>query len=202
MEAYLLDPNLVYLFIVGGMLLAFMAVLAPGTGLLELGALFVLILAGWGAFHLQVNYWALTLLLAGVFPPLWFMLKTKRTVFLGISVFSLVVGSAYLLKGTTWYTLAINPGLAAVVSVFAGGLFWIVTQKSLEAVEMPPAHDLDDLIGATGEAKSNIHKEGSVQVNGELWTARSDTPIPAGSPIRVTGREGFILIVERIANPQ
>ena len=140
MEAYLLNPNLVYLFIVGGMLLAFMAVLAPGTGLLEFGALFTLILAGWGVFHLQVNYWALALLIVGVFPPLWMTLKSKRNIYLMVSVLSLVAGSAYLLRGETWYTLAVNPGLAAVVSIFAGGLFWIVTQKSIEAVEIPPAH--------------------------------------------------------------
>ena len=198
METYLLNPNLVYLFLVGGMLLAFMAVLAPGTGLLELGALFVLILAGWGVFHLQVNYWALILLVAGVFPPLWITLKTQKNIYLVISVLSLVVGAAYIIKRETWYTLAVNPGLVAVVSIFAGGLFWIVTQKSIEAVEIPPAHNLDDLIGVVGEAKSNIHEEGSVQVNGELWSARSAEPIRAGSQIRVIGREGFMLTVEQV----
>ncbi len=197
METYLLNPNLVYLFLVGGMLLAFMAVLVPGTGLLELGALFVLILAGWGVFHLQVNYWALILLVAGVFPPLWITLKTRKKLYLVVSVLSLVIGAAYILKGEAWYTLAVNPGLVLVTSAFAGGLFWLVTQKSIEAVEIPPAHNLDDLIGVAGEAKSNIHEEGSVQVNGELWSARSAQPIRAGSRIRVVGREGFMLIVEQ-----
>ena len=39
--------------------------------------------------------------------------------------------------------------------------------------------------------------EGTVQVAGELWSARSDTPIAAGNPIRVVKREGFILVVEK-----
>ncbi|HIE56633.1 MAG TPA: hypothetical protein EYP88_00170 [Anaerolineales bacterium] len=198
MEALLLDPNVVYLLIVGGLLLAFMAVLAPGTGLLELGALFTLILAGWGVFHLQVNYWALVILFVGVFPPLWITLKTKKTYTLVISVFSLILGSAYLLKGETWYTLEINPGLALVVSIIAGGWFWIVIQKTFDTTEMPPIHDLNALIGGIGEAKSNIHEEGSVQVNGELWTARSAVPIQAGSQVRVIDREGFILTVEEV----
>ena len=198
MEALLLDPNVVYLLIVGGLLLAFMAVLAPGTGLLELGALFTLILAGWGVFHLQVNYWALVILFVGVFPPLWITLKTKKTYTLVISVFSLILGSAYLLKGETWYTLEINLGLALVVSIIAGGWFWIVIQKTFDTTEMPPIHDLNALIGGIGEAKSNIHEEGSVQVNGELWTARSAVPIQAGSQVRVIDREGFILTVEEV----
>ena len=77
MEEILLNPNLVYLFIIGGFSLAFMAILAPGTGILEITALFVLILAGWGVFNLPINYWALTLLIIGVFPPVFALRKTK-----------------------------------------------------------------------------------------------------------------------------
>jgi len=198
MEEILLNPNLVYLFIIGGMSLAFMAILAPGTGILEITALFALIVAGWGVYKLPINYWALALLLVGVFPPLFALRKTKKLYFLGISVASLVIGSAYLLKGESWYRLAISPGLAIVVSVLIGGLFWIITQKTLEADAAPPSHDMSALIGAIGEAKSNIHQEGSVQVNKELWTARSNVPIQANSKIRVIDREGFVLVVEKV----
>jgi membrane-bound ClpP family serine protease len=37
-----------------------------------------------------------------------------------------------------------------------------------------------------------------VQLQGELWSARSQKPIPAGRKVQVTGREGFVLIVEEI----
>ena len=156
------------------------------------------LLAGWGVFNLPINYWALVLLFVGVFPPIFALRKTKKLYFLGTSVASLVIGSAYLLKGESWYRLAISPGLAIVVSILIGGLFWIITQKTLEADATPPSHDLSALIGAEGEAKSNIHQEGSVQVSKELWTARSDKPIAAGAKIRVIDREGFVLIVEKI----
>jgi membrane-bound serine protease (ClpP class) len=198
MEEILLNPNLVYLFIIGGFSLAFMAILAPGTGILEIAALFVLILAGWGIFNLPINYWALGLLIVGVFPPVFALRKTTKKYWLAISVFSLVVGSAFLLQGKNWYSLAVSPGLALIVSVLIGGLFWIVTQKTLEADAAPPSHDLGVLIGAIGEAKSNVHHEGSVQVNKELWTARSNEPIESGAKIRVIDREGFILVVEEV----
>jgi membrane-bound ClpP family serine protease len=51
------------------------------------------------------------------------------------------------------------------------------------------------LIGQTGEAKTRVREEGSVQVAGELWSARSDKPVPAGSRVRVVSREGFVLVV-------
>ena len=198
MEEILLSPNLVYLFIIGSISLAFMAILTPGTGILEVSALFMLILAGWGVFNLPINYWALILLVIGVFPPVIALRRTKKTYYLTISVVSLVVGAAYLLRGNTWYRPAVSPGLAMAVSVFIGGLFWIVTKKVLEADAAPPSHDLATLIGAIGEAKSDVHYEGSVQVSKELWTARSDELIKAGTQIRVVGREGFVLVVEKV----
>jgi len=198
MEDILLNPDLVYLFIIGGFSLAFMAILAPGTGILEISALLVLVLAGWGVFNLPINYWALVLLVIGVFPPVLALRRTKKKYFLAISVISLVIGSAFLLKGEKWYSLAVSPGLAIVVSVLIGGLFWVITNKSLEADAAPPSHDLSTLIGAVGEAKSEIHHEGSVQVNKELWTARSDEPIKSGTQVRVVDREGFILVVEKV----
>jgi membrane-bound ClpP family serine protease len=63
---------------------------------------------------------------------------------------------------------------------------------------MRPAHDLEALVGAVGEAKTSIHDEGSVQVAGELWSAKSQQSIPEGTHIRVTGRDGFRLVVEKI----
>jgi membrane-bound serine protease (ClpP class) len=61
-----------------------------------------------------------------------------------------------------------------------------------------PVYDLDTLVGQVGEAKSKVHADGSVYVAGEMWSARSDKNIPAGSHIRVAGREGFILVVEKV----
>jgi membrane-bound ClpP family serine protease len=42
-----------------------------------------------------------------------------------------------------------------------------------------------------------VHEDGSVQVAGELWSARSEDPIPAGAQVRVLRREGFVLVVEK-----
>jgi membrane-bound serine protease (ClpP class) len=198
MDEFLLNPNLIYLFIIGGFSLAFMAILAPGTGILEIMAILSLIIAGWGVFNLPINYWALVLLIVGVFPPVILLRRTKKKYLLVISVASLVIGSAFLLQGDSWFRLAVNPGLALVVSVLIGGLFWIITKKTLEADATPHSHDLSTLVGSDGEAKSYIHQEGSVQVQNELWTARSDQPIEAGARIRVVDREGFILVVEEV----
>jgi membrane-bound serine protease (ClpP class) len=79
-----------------------------------------------------------------------------------------------------------------------GSFFWIMTSKVMETRAIIPIHDLQTLNGVLGEAKSFIHKDGSVQVAGELWTARSEAPIRNGEKVRVIGRDGFILLVESI----
>lgn len=194
----LLNPNLAYLFLVGGFSLSLMAILTPGTGLLEISALIILLLAGWGVYSLPINYWALVILIVGVFPFILALRKSRQLVYLGISILALVIGSAFLFRGELWWKPAVNPFLALVVSLLAGGFFWIVARKAMEADSVTPSHDLGVLIGSMGEAKSEVFHEGSVQVLGELWTARSRTSIPPGAVVRVIGREGLILEVEQI----
>jgi membrane-bound ClpP family serine protease len=91
----------------------------------------------------------------------------------------------------------VNPIEAVVMSVLTAGFIWFVTRKVIQSYALPRTHDLGALIGQTGEAKTQVHESGSVQVAGELWSARSEKSIPAGSFVRVVAREGFSLVVEQ-----
>ncbi len=200
MEIFL-NPNLAYLLLVAGGMLAILAVISPGTGMLEIGALFILLLAGWEVYLLEINWWALVLLLLGIIPFALAMRKAGRLRYLAIATLAFVVGSAFLFRGESWWQPAVHPLLAVIVSLLSGGYMWIATTKALEARLSSPRHDLERLIGAVGEAKTEIHTDGSVQVGGELWSARSEEPIPDGEEVRVLSREGFTLVVEAITGP-
>lgn len=194
---FLLDPNIAYLILVGAALLTMMAVINPGTGLLEIIALFLWLISGYIIFNLPVNFWALGLMFVGVVFFLLSLRKFQNLVYLGLSIAAVIAGSIFLFDQPGWQP-AVNPILAVVVSVFVAGFVWIVAQKSLEADRMRPVHDLEALIGTVGEAETAISDEGSVQVAGELWSARSDQPISEGAQVRVVGREGFFLKVEQV----
>jgi membrane-bound serine protease (ClpP class) len=196
----LLNPNLAYLFLVGGFSLAIMAILTPGTGVLEIAAFFSLLLAGYGIYNLPINYWALGILLLGLISFIWAVRKSGKVIYLVVSILALVVGSAYFFRGEVAWKPAVNLVLATVTSLLAGGFFWIVARKTLEAGASPLAFDMNNLIGATGEAKTEILQEGSAQILGELWAVRSEQPIPAGSTVRVIARDGFILDVVQESN--
>jgi membrane-bound serine protease (ClpP class) len=198
MEEILINPNLAYLLLVVGFVLAGLAIVNPGTGLLEIGAIFALLLAAWQVYNLGVNLWALVIMLLGIVPFALAVRRGGNRYLLAVSFAALLVGSWFLFPGENWWQTAINPLLFIVVSILTIGFLWLVTVKVVEAESMRPTHDLDALIGEIGEARTNLRNEGSVQVAGELWTARSQEPIPQNSQIRVIGREGFTLLVEAV----
>ncbi len=196
MEEILINPNVAYLLLVFGFVLAGMAIVSPGTGVLEIGALFSLLLAGWQVYVLGVNLWALVVMLLGIAPFVLAVRRQGNRIYLGLSFLALVVGSWLLFPTEPWWRSAINPWLFIIVSALTIGFLWVVTTKVVEAESVRPTHDLNALVGEVGEAKTAISNEGSVQIFGELWTARSEKPIPQGSQVRVVSREGFVLIVE------
>ncbi len=198
---FLLQPNIAYLLLVGGFMLGLLALLTPGTGFLEVGAIFVLLLAGWEVYHLPINLWALVILVLGVVPFWLAVRKSGNLLYLALSIGALVVGSAFLFQGKGWLP-AVNPILALIVSTLNAGFLWLVTLKTLEAQRRTPTHDLGSLIGATGVAQTDIYQEGTVYVHREDWSAHSEHLILAGTSVRILRREGFILWVEAIESPQ
>lgn len=194
---FLLEPNIAYLILLGGILLGLMAIVSPGTGLFEIGAFFCLALAGYAVYNLSFNGWALALIALSIVPFIYAIQKTKRELYLGVSILLLVIGSAFLFAVDGWKP-AVNPLVAFVASGSIAAFLWVVVRKAVQAAGVRPTHDLETLVGSVGEAKSKIHAEGSVYVTGEMWSARSDKAIPAGSSIRVVRREGFILVVEKV----
>lgn len=193
---FLLDPNVAYIILLGGVLLAMMSLASPGTGLFEIGAFFCIALAGYAIYNLSFNWWALLLLGLSIVPFVYAIQKPKRELYLALSILLLIVGSVFMFPRTADQAL-VNPFVAIIASGLVAGFLWIAVRKSVEATSAKPTHDLAILVGQIGEARTKINDEGSVLVAGELWSARSEKPIPAGSSIRVLRREGFILIVEK-----
>jgi len=192
----LFDPNIAYLLLVVGTVLLLLAVVTPGTGMLEIGAIFLIFMAAYVIFHIHIviNLWALIILVLALIPFVYAFRKPKREWALVLSLLAVVVGSAYIFPGQGLYP-GVNPILALVVSALAFGFLWLVVRKVVAAYHAHPLQDLKKLVGQIGETKTQVHEEGSVQVAGELWSARSEKSIPAGSRVRVVAREGFILVV-------
>lgn len=193
---FLLDPNVAYLLVIGGVLLAMLALAAPGTGLLEIAAFFCIVLAGYAVYNLSFNWWALLLLALSIVPFVYALQKPRRELYLALAILLLIAGSVFMFPRTAEGNM-VNPLVATAASVFVAGFLWIAVRKSVQAAGVKPMHDLDGLVGRIGEARTRVQEEGSVLIAGELWSAKSDKAIAAGSAIRVLRRDGFVLIVEQ-----
>jgi membrane-bound serine protease (ClpP class) len=190
-------PNVVYLLLMAGLWLAAMAIASPGTGLLEVGAFAVLILAGLGTLRVPLDLWALGIVALGVVLFIG-ALRWKRTaLWLVLSALLLSVGSAFLLGMEAGQT-AVHPLLATAVSILTVGFFWIAVRRGVLAQRAKPAHNPDNLLGQKGDVRTPLDPVGSVYAGGELWSARSRTTLPVGTVVRVRGREGLVLLVDPV----
>lgn len=195
---FLLNPNVAYVILLAGVVLAFFSASTPGTGVGEIAALFCFVLAGYAAYNLSIHWWALVLLALSI-PPFVMAVRnpTRWLVFLALNVLLLVAGSIFLFAPED-RLISVNPLLALSTSGVVSVVMWYVLRQFIAVTTRRPVHDLDALVGEVGTAASAVFKEGSVQVHGELWSARSQVNIPSGSAVRVIAREGFVLVVEKI----
>lgn len=112
--------------------------------------------------------------------------------------------------------------LAALIAALLGGALWIqitlflaVSILCMAAVRPLAKKHLNSKVEHTNadrvlgqeaqvtEDIDNIHGRGAVIIRGVTWTARSqdDSPIPAGTMVRVLRIEGVKVFVERIPAP-
>ncbi len=193
---FLLNPNIAYVVLVAGTFLALVAIITPGTGMFEIAALFTLALAAYSIYYLSFNWWAALVLVLSLIPFFIAVYRPSRKLWLIAAMAGMVVGSVFFFPAESGL-ISVNPLIALLTSTLYTSFLWISIRKVMQISLSKPLQDLSSLIGEQGEAKTRVDEQGSVQVAGELWSARSQKPIPAGSVVRVIGREGFTLLVEK-----
>ena len=192
---FLYDPNVAYVLLAVAFFSTIFALLAPGTGILEILALFLLTMVGFTVKNLAVNTWAVILLLGGVVLVLISLKRAWKWYYLAASILALIAGMLFFYR-EEGQILAIDPLLASLVSLCIGVFIWIIGRNTVAALNLQPQRDLDNVIGLTGRAVTDIHTNGSVYVGGENWSATSDARIAKGDLVIVLQRSGLVLKVE------
>jgi membrane-bound serine protease (ClpP class) len=111
----------------------------------------------------------------------------------GIGVAAYLAGGVWLYAGLSvaWWVLVLM-GLLVLLFFVSGMPAMVRTRFST------PTIGRDAMIGRVGVALSGVDPDGTVDVNGAPWRARTNraTPISSGDPIRVTAIDGLVLEVE------
>jgi membrane-bound serine protease (ClpP class) len=111
------------------------------------------------------------------------------------------VGAACVVAGSLFlYRGSIHPSILALAAGVLGAPLFMVAglPAMVRARFSTPTIGRQSLIGEMGVALGVIAPEGTVEVRGAPWQARTNraTPIKSGEPIRVVSIDGLLLEVE------
>jgi membrane-bound serine protease (ClpP class) len=190
------SPSVAYLLGVIGLLLVVLEFFTAGIGIAAVAGAGSLVLASYGLGVLPVRPYALVLIVLGIFGYAIDLQAGVPRVWTVIGTGALVVGTVRLYADRGGVHLS---PLAMVAGVAGTALFMLAGMPSMiRARFSTPTIGRESMIGEVGTALGAIGPEGTVEVRGAPWRARTNraTPIEAGAPIRVVSIEGLLLEVE------
>lgn len=190
--AVIADPNIAYILMLLGFYGLLFELQNPGAVLPGVVGGISLILAFLALSTLPVNYAGIALIVLAIgFFVAEIKVASHGTLAAG-GVISLVLGSIILFRGeTAKLSWAVIAGATLTTTLF----FLVIIGAGLRAQRRPVQTGGRGLVGRGGRAVERLAPQGRVEVNGELWNARSDAEVDAGSAVVVTGLEGLTLQV-------
>jgi membrane-bound serine protease (ClpP class) len=188
------NPNVAYIMLLVGIYGLVYEFSNPGAVLPGTVGAVSLVLALYAFQLLPINYAGAALMLLGIalmvgeaFVPSFGALGVG-----GVAAF--VVGSLILIE-TDAPGFGLSIPLVITFATISAVLLVTIIGMAVQARRRPVVSGSDELLGALGRAVSGFPGEGSVHLHGEIWSARSRVPLPAGQAVRVEGRDGLVLLV-------
>ena len=187
------SPSVAYLLLMVGLLLIVFEFFTAGIGIAAATGIVSLGLAAFGLGALPTRPIGLALIalaMAG------FSIDTQAgapRVWTGVGTLALVAGSLLLFDG-------ISIPLVTMILVIASTLVFVISglPSVVRTRFSTPTIGREAMIGEMGRALADVTPDGTVEIRGAAWRARTNraTPIKAGEPVRVVAIEGIVLEVE------
>ena len=191
------DPNIAYILFLLGLAGLYFEFAHPGVILPGIVGGISLILAFFAMQTLPVNYAGVLLIL---FAVALFIAEIK-VVSHGIltigGIVSLVMGSLLLFDSpdpALRVSLKVMIPALIVISLFFVGIMSLVLKAQMRKRQT----GREGMIGAEGEAVTDVHETGTVFVHGEYWNAWSDRAVEKGKKVRVVAVAALKLKIEEL----
>lgn len=194
---FLLDPNIAFLVLAVGALALYAEFNHPGAVVPGVVGVIFILLALFALNLLPTRYASLTLILAAF---ILFVLEAKFAThgILGLGgIVCLTLGGLLLVDGPI-PQMRVSIWTALGVSIPLGAITVFLMSIALRARRNKVVTGSQGLIGAVGEARTDIDPEGKVFVLGELWNAHAATRVSIGDRIVVRKVEGLELEVDKV----
>ncbi len=189
------DPTVAYLLLLLGIYGIYFELTTPGFGLPGVAGSIALLLGMFALQMLPVNYAGVALIVLG-FAMLVGEALMPSFGALGIGgIIAFVIGSVMLIDTET-PGFGIPLGLIISVALFNVLFVVVVLRLALKARSRPVVSGSEELVRALGEIIGVDGQTTWARIHGERWQVRSSAPLTAGVRVRVTGREGLVLLVQ------
>jgi membrane-bound serine protease (ClpP class) len=191
------NPNVAFILLLIGVYGLIFEFLNPGAVAPGLIGAISLLIALYALAFVPINYAGAALVLLGV---VLMVAEAHVGAFgaLGVGgIAAFVIGSLMMFPAhTPGFNLSM--GVVAGAAIGSAALLLLVLAALLRSRRRPVVTGSEALIGAEGETVSWQNGEGRVRVKGEIWLARSDASLAAGSRVTIVGRDGLVLRVKGI----
>ena len=198
--SWLLDPQIAYLLLLGGMVGLFFEFSTPGAvfpgvfgGLCLILGLYAMSVLPTNAAGILLIIFALVLLILEVYVTSFGMLGLGALV-------ALFIGSTILFdpsQGMAGLPLSLIFSTIAPVAGILGGCLFVITR----AQRSKPVSGAQAMIGEVALVRSWSEGAGIVFIRGEQWKAESDQPMDKVSRVRIIDVKGLTLMVEPGSEP-
>ena len=193
---FLLDPNIAFLVLAVGALALYAEFNHPGAIVPGVVGVVFILLALFALNLLPTQYASFTLIIAAF---VLFALEAKFATHgvLGLGGIALLTIGGLLLVDGPIPQMRVQLWTALGVSVPLGLITVFLMTIALRARRSKVVTGLQGMIGAVGEARTDIDPEGKVFVQGELWNAHARSRVGLGEHVVVRKVEGLDLEVEK-----
>src|SRR5215472_3800969 len=190
------NPNVAFILMLIGVYGLILEFFNPGAVAPGLIGSICLVVALYALALLPVNYAGAALVIIGIG---LMIAEAHIGAFgaLGVGGIAAFVIGAVMMFPAQAPGFALSHGVLAVTALGSAALLLLALAAVLRR-RRPVLTGHEALIGAEGEAVSWQDGEGRVRVKGEIWLARSDATLTAGSRVKIVGRDGLVLRVQDI----
>ena len=193
------NPDAAFVLLLVGIYALLLEFAHPGTILPGIVGVVCLTLAAFALSALPVQYGALALLVAGI------ALMTAEAFtpgfgLLGLLGFIAFVSGGYFLFDAPSGQIEMRVSMPLLIgsSVASAGLIFLVVGAAIQARKRPTATGAEQLLSEQGTVIDWSGDSGNIRIHGEVWAARGARPLMPGDAVRVTSRDGLVLIIERV----
>ncbi|HKY13484.1 MAG TPA: NfeD family protein [Microthrixaceae bacterium] len=187
------SPSVTYLLLAIGIGLLIFEFFTAGIGVAGVVGAGAVVLAGYGLGVLPNRGWALGLLIGAAIAFLIDVQAGIPRFWTTIGLGGWIVGSVFLFDGVDQPWIALGVGIVGMAIAMVSGMPAMVRSRF-----GTPTIGRDWMVGEMGAAVSAVAPDGTVEVQGAMWRARTNraTPIGEGDTVRVVAIDGLTLEVE------